>query len=100
MTAPVTIEIASRLHGPRKWTRLAVEARRAPGVQVVREHWESRCVVCGSPFVIIMRPKGGHGFEIVTCPEHRLSRAEVVRLLNARDQRQAFEEIRRAKLGK
>lgn len=100
-----TLSMQSKLHGERIWRRVGERpyTTRA-GRQIVLVAWETPCLICGEPFQVSAR-KGipankNTDFVTVTCPAHRMTRSEVMRLRYAAPDRRpaVFQEIKAAKL--
>jgi hypothetical protein len=99
MSADV-ITIASRLHGPRIFRRAGYPQVRTRKRLRRVDLWITTCAVCEAEFEIEAGPRSGHGFHVVTCPLHCMTRSETGRL-RSKDTgaaRKAFEQIRAAKL--
>jgi hypothetical protein len=93
------LEIPSRLHGVRTWTRVGSRAH--------LDAWQGHCVICGAPFEVLTRQRlaataiaANHAFRVVTCRRHRLTRSEIGRLRRNQTSEAiaVFEEIRQRKL--
>ena len=106
MTDAQTLIIPSSIHGERLWRRVAERPYTTrDGRSTVLLVWQSTCVICGKPFEIttpsgVKAVKQSASFGMTTCPEHRLTPAEVGKLgVAKKDKRRAvFEALKRRKL--
>jgi hypothetical protein len=102
-----TVVIKLRLHGERVWRRIGErQAVRADGKATKLAIWASTCLVCGRPFEVTVPATSGRAasdaqFTLISCEQHRLTRADRGRLFQGPDERRrlAFEKIKAEKLG-
>jgi len=79
-----TVTVNSVLHGERTFRKTGTRPyRRKDGTDTTLALWESRCIICGTPFEVatphdIRTPQQTHSFGTVTCPKHRSSRRSKV----------------------
>jgi hypothetical protein len=101
-----TITILSPTHGARIWTRVGRRPYvRRDGTPTTLAVWQCHCAICGGPFAVttpeaVQTAEQAAAFKIVTCPAHRLTPFEILRMRNARaaDRPAVFAKIREKRI--
>jgi hypothetical protein len=95
----LTVTTTSNLHGERTFRRVTDGTK--TGVAI----WQGTCAMCGAPFEVktpqgVVSAEQSKSFCGISCPAHRLTPAEVMRLrfTKAAERRDVFEAIKARKL--